>query len=183
MEIWKDIKNYDGLYQISNLGNVKSLSKKVNFKNWKTLETNYRITNEKILKNKNVKGYNTVILCKNNIKKNYRVCRLVAIAFLENNKNKSQVNHIDGNKKNDNLNNLEWNTPSENMKHAVKNKLTNYKKGEKHYSSKKVICTKTNKIYGNIKIASKEFNISPSHLSRVLRNIKTNYTTLKLLNA
>jgi hypothetical protein len=181
LEIWKDIEDYDGYYQVSNLGRVKSLSKKVNFTNWNSNINFKRRTKERILSNKKVKGYNCILLSKNNKQKNFRVCRLVAIHFIDNPLNKNQVNHIDGNKNNDNVCNLEWVTAKENMIHAKNNNLIKFYSGKEHIASKKVICTKTNKIYDNISIASKEFNISESHLSRMLRNIYTNKTTLKLL--
>ena len=95
-EIWKDIKNYEGHYQVSNLSRVKSL--------------NYNHTGkEKILKlNKDKDGYLQVTLCKNNIKKVYKVHRLVAQAFIPNPNNLPQINHKDENKTNNNVDNLEW---------------------------------------------------------------------------
>lgn len=105
-EIWKDIDGYQGLYQISNLGNVKSLKRKGS-----------RI--ERILKPYRSKhGYLNVILRINNINKNYQVHRLVMESFVDNPEKKLTVNHLDGIKSNNNLSNLEWNTYSENLKHA-----------------------------------------------------------------
>lgn len=102
-EIFKDIKGYEGLYQISNFGNVKSLKRNI------------------ILKpSSNRKGYLHIILYKNHKSKNSIIHRLVAQAFIPNPENKPQVNHIDGNKRNNNVNNLEWVTNSENQKHAFK---------------------------------------------------------------
>jgi len=102
MEIWKDIKGYEGLYQISNLGNVKSL-----FRYKKTLKPFFR------------KQYFSVNLSKNNNFKTFTVHRLVAENFIINPENKLQVNHIDGNKLNNNIDNLEWNTAKENTNHAL----------------------------------------------------------------
>lgn len=83
-EIWKDMPNYEGLYQISNLGNVKSL--------------NYNRTGEeRVLKPVKVtKGYLKVKLCKNGEVKQYIIHRLVAETFIPNTSNKEQVNHING---------------------------------------------------------------------------------------
>lgn len=109
-EIWKNIKNYEGLYQISNFGNVKSLHKIPNI----------------ILKTyKDKKGYLYVILSKNCKSKIARIHRLVAQTFISNPQNKPQVNHIDGIKSNNIVPNLEWCTNSENQKHAFKLGLQN----------------------------------------------------------
>ena len=99
MEIWKDIPGYEGVYQVSNLGNVKSLPRMVS----------------------NGKGYLCIELKDKNGK--YHFCgvhRLVAVAFIENPDNKPQINHIDGNKKNNIVENLEWCTNGENQVHAYK---------------------------------------------------------------
>ena len=112
-EIWKDIKEYKGLYQVSNLGRVKSFPRK-----------GTHTTQERILKfGKTNKDYVIVILKKNNINKAFSIHRLVAQSFIPNLENKPQVNHIDGNKKNNNVNNLEWCTNLENRQHASKNHL------------------------------------------------------------
>ena len=92
-EYWKDKKDYEGHYQVSNFGKVKSI----------------KFGKEKILKlNKDKDGYLQVTLCKNNIKKVYKVHRLVAEAFIDNPDNLPCVNHKDENKLNNNVNNLEW---------------------------------------------------------------------------
>lgn len=110
-EIWKDIPNYEGLYQVSNLGEVKSL----NYNHQKK---------SKLLKQKEQKtGYKNVTLCKKGRKKIFLVHRLVAKCFLDNYDDKLQVNHIDGNKKNNKLSNIEMVTASENQKHSYKNNL------------------------------------------------------------
>lgn len=93
MEEFKDIEGYEGIYQISNLGNVKSL----------------KFGKEKILKPvKNIKGYLYVNLRKNGKMKSMRVHRIVAQEFIENPLNLPEVNHIDENKENNKIDNLEW---------------------------------------------------------------------------
>ena len=115
MEIWETIENYEG-YQISNFGNVKSLSKKIKCKN------GFRVTKEKILKLKKTKeGYLSVQL--KNKGKHFSIHRLVALNFICNLNNKPQVNHINGIKHDNRVVNLEWCTRSENQIHAYKNKL------------------------------------------------------------
>ena len=111
-EIWKDIKNYEGIYQVSSLGNVRSLDMQV----WSG--TVYYTKKGRVLKagiNRN--GYYTVVLCKDRIQKSYDVHRLVAMTFIENNLNKKAVNHIDSNKLNNCISNLEWVTDRENNTH------------------------------------------------------------------
>lgn len=107
MEIWKDIKGYEGLYQVSNLGNVRSL----NFHREKKI---------KILKpNLKKDGYYETTLSKNSKFKWVRTHRLVAEAFIPNIYNKPQVNHINGNKLDNKAENLEWCTNQENITHAI----------------------------------------------------------------
>lgn len=110
-EIWKNVQGYEGQYQVSNLGRVKSLKRKLD---------NGRSVNEKILnsssKKKTQDGYLMVALAG----KTFRVNRLVATAFIPNPDNKSVVNHIDGDKENNRADNLEWATISENMLHAYR---------------------------------------------------------------
>jgi hypothetical protein len=178
-EIWKDIIGYEGLYQVSNLGRVKSLSRKIRYINHYNNQEYFRLTKEKIISIGKTRGYNSINLSKNGIHVTCRLCRLVAIHFIENKENKSDVNHIDGNKENDCVLNLEWNTKKENMQHAVKTGLWKPKKGSDNCGSRKVICIKTNKIYDTILDAAIDNNISSSHLSRVLRNIYVNNTTLR----
>ena len=117
-EVYKDIPNYVGLYQISNLGNVKSLQRKVKNKN------GYRIVKEKILKPYiNNCGYYCVNLRKKTNVEIKLLHRLVAENFIKNDNKLSVVNHIDGDKLNNNIENLEWCTYSHNNKEAYKRNL------------------------------------------------------------
>lgn len=115
-EVWKDIIGYEGKYQISNYGRVKSLprEKKVGY-------VNTYITPEIILKTyKSKKGYLNITLSKNGKCIDKRNHILVAQHFIPNPNNKPQVNHKDGNKLNNNVENLEWVTNDENIQHAWK---------------------------------------------------------------
>lgn len=118
-EIWKDITGYEGYYQISNFGEVKSLSKTITRKNGVKV-----FMPEKILKQTlSNPGYYSLILSKDTIKKNFRVHRLIASAFLPNTNQKKEVNHINGIKTDNRIENLEWSTSSENKIHAFKTGL------------------------------------------------------------
>ena len=115
-EIWKDIKGYEGLYQISNFARVKSLPRKRKFGN------RTRIIPETIMKvHAKPSGYKYIKLYdvpRHQITKH--IHRLVAQAFIPNPENKEDVNHIDGNKANNVVTNLEWVTRSENLLHAYR---------------------------------------------------------------
>ncbi len=124
MELWKDVIGYEGYYQISNKGNVRSLDR---------FDGVHDRRGTVIIPNLKRNGYLQVGLRKHRTRKWVGVHRLVAIHFIENPNNKPQVNHIDGNKQNNTVENLEWVTAKENQNHAVKIGLRdNMPKGEKH---------------------------------------------------
>lgn len=111
MEIWKNIEGYEGYYQVSNLGRVKSLPRG---KQWP-----YRQTHNNIRKQHIKNGYLQVNLSKDNKVKWVGVHRLVAMAFIPNPNNHPQVNHIDECKTNNVVTNLEWCTQSQNQMHGT----------------------------------------------------------------
>lgn len=117
-EIWKDIIEYKGLYQISNYGRVKALEKIV------ITEMCSYLRKEKILKpRKNRDGYMYINLRIFKNPKSYMVHRLVANAFLPKIRNKNIVNHIDFIKHNNIANNLEWCNQKENVRHSIPNMI------------------------------------------------------------
>ena len=165
MEICKDIKGYEGLYQVSNLGNVKSL--------------NYNRTGkERILNSlKNKDNYLCVVLCKDGKGESYLVHRLVAEAFLPKVEGKTHVDHINSDRQNNNVNNLRWCTNKENHNFELARKhKSEAKKGEKsylygktgalHHRSKAVLCVENGKIYGSTMEAERKMGIAHESISK-----------------
>ena len=113
-EIFKDIKGYEGIYQISNLGRVKSLERK-KWNRWSFYQKK-----EKILKGRNQKGWLKVRLYKDGIGRNYLIHRLVLFAFVG--ESDLDINHKNFNRSDNRLNNLEYCTKKENVYHSIKNK-------------------------------------------------------------
>ena len=127
-EIWKWVVGYEGRYQVSNLGRVRS---------WINTQANKQET-PKILKCFLRRGYPSFDFFKNGKQKNFYVHRLVALNFIPNPENKKEVNHINGIKTDNRAINLEWVTPKENIRHAWNTGLSsvaNYS-SEKHYLAK-----------------------------------------------
>ena len=117
-EIWKEIKNYEGFYEVSSLGRARSLTRYIKQKNNSKKKIAGKIL--KPIPNKN--GYLMVTLSKDCKGKRYFVHRLVADAFILNKNNKKEVNHIDENPKNNKVNNLEWVTHLENSNYGTRGK-------------------------------------------------------------
>lgn len=163
MELWKDIPNFEGLYQASSLGNIRSI---------------YRY--KKVLKQtKSKNGYLKVMLCANKKRKLISVHRLIAMTFLENFDINLQANHKNGIKTDNKVENLEMVTPSENIRHSFKNGLQKAKYGENHplyrkYGKDNKTSKKVNqydmqgnfiKTWDSIKDVERELNINNSNIS------------------
>lgn len=151
-EIWADIPEYEGLYQVSNTGKVKSL----NYNKKKDYHKELKL-------NINKHGYVQVHLSKNGYKKIYTVHRLVAITFIPNPNNYPVINHIDGNKQNNIISNLEWCTIDYNSQHAVENNLIKTK--DDSIKAVKVVCLNTGEIFNSIKSAAEQYNINQHDIS------------------
>ena len=149
--MWKDIKNYEGLYTIDENGNIKNSKgelRKVNY-----------------AKN----GYCIIDLYKNNIRKTHFVHRLVAEMFIPNPNNYKVINHKDGDKTNNNINNLEWCTYSHNLVHAINNKLR-----RNTYEYQSVLSIEEVREIPKLV----EWGLSKSEIARVL---KVNISTIKAI--
>ena len=154
-EIWKDIQGYEELYQVSNLGRVKSLDKYDKHNRFK------RGKIKAICDNGN--GYCVVNLKVDGKQKSRTVHRLVATAFIPNPKNLPEINHIDGNKKNNNVSNLEWCDRRHNATHAVQNKLST------EFGQRKVICVELNKEFNSVTEAENWVGVKGSRISNVCK--------------
>lgn len=120
MEVWKDVVGYEGIYEVSNKGRVRTHKNKTTY----TKRHGVRKWRQIILKNKNPKGRDVrVALWKDGKHKDFLVHRLVAYAFIPQIEGKTSINHIDGNPKNNNVENLEWCDHRDNNNHAFDNGL------------------------------------------------------------
>lgn len=137
-EIWRDIKGYEGSYQVSTLGEVRNL----------------RTNPPRLLKPwRHPAGYVCVTLSQDSKKTKHLVHRIVAEAFLPNPENKPQVNHKNGDKSDNNVNNLEWCSGLENSRHSA------YTLGNESTKAKRpVVCLDTLQVFPSISEAARAVN-------------------------
>lgn len=170
-EIWKNIEGFRGVYEVSNLGRVRSKDHFVKLRG-----NHQRIQYGRVLKNNlNAKGYFCVTLVFENQKSlTSRINRLVAMAFIPNPENKPMVNHINGIKTDNRVENLEWCTAKENVNHAIKTGLLNpifsnaSRNAENKTSSVRIIDDNSGKIYESIREASISLHVNKSTIRRWL---------------
>jgi len=176
LEEWRDIPDYEGLYQASDLGRIKGLDRVLNFNKFKTKQWKGIVLSQGNLKNRR---YLRVFLQKDGIKKEITVHRLVALTFIPNPENKPQVNHIgrfvdnkEGNRLDNRVVSLEWCTISENQIHAIEKGLKKVTKGDdcswSKLTEKEVLeIRKIGKTIKGVDL-SKKYNVSTALISMVL---------------
>lgn len=158
MEIWKDITGYENLYQISSLGNVKSLG-----------NGNSNNSKERILKpNKLKNGYLQVALYKNN-QKWYKIHRLVASEFIENPNNYPIINHKNEIKTDNRVENLEWCDTLYNRNYGTTNRRITESNTNNPKISKQVLCVETGVIYPSTHQVERELGFANTHISNACR--------------
>lgn len=137
-EVWRPITGYEGLYEVSNMGRVKSVARRV-YCPCVLGDGDTRAVPERILKNDLRNQYYSATLNKDGKAKVFRVHRLVASAFIgEAPSPTHQINHIDGNKLNNVVSNLEWVTPKENTEHAIRTGLRAEHESEETKEKKRI---------------------------------------------
>lgn len=171
MEIWKDIQDYEGLYQVSNYGAVRSIDRTVRFGR----KLKGKILSQSVEKD----GYFVVNLSKNGKTKSFRVHRLVAMAFITNANGYKEINHKDEKKQNNCVENLEWCDTKYNINYGERNNLVSRAlSGEKSYNHKltNVQVEEIRKTYKrrskdfNMQKLSKKYGVSLTHISRIINN-------------
>ena len=157
-EIWKPVKNFERLYTVSNTGKVKN------------------IKNNKILKERDLRGYKRVSLYENKKGHDKRIHRLVGEAFIDNPGNKPEINHKDKNRSNNNVNNLEWVTSKENSDHKNKDGVGDIYKNENNGNAKlsNIDCTKIINADDSINntTLAKEYNVSRTQIRRIRKGLQ-----------
>lgn len=174
IEEWRPIVRYEGLYEISNLGRVKSLERIVTYtrreRNGRVHEVNQHVKETFVKLGRRKDGYADVPLSKNGVTTLHCVHRLLAEAWIPNPNNYNYVNHKDLDKTNNSLDNLEWISCQGNVIHAVT-----------CYSNPQAIpiyCKETDLVYASIGQCERELGLSSGTVTKILRNLVSSSYTL-----
>jgi hypothetical protein len=173
-EEWRDVVGYEGYYQVSNLGRVRSVDRRI-------IDS---FGNERFYKGKPLKpslkstGYYSVALCKDGNKDTAAIHRLVATAFLESDSNHTYIDHIDGDRTNNKLSNLRWCTQKENLKYAAEAGSIDQSRiaraGKRYISKHKMgghltrVLRSDGKIYPSVREAARDLGVTASSVYKVL---------------
>ena len=159
-EMWRKVKGYEGLYEVSSTGQVRSIGRNT--------------TRGKMLSPAKIESGLQVVLRDKGRDKNYLIHRLVAEAFIPNTENKKTVNHIDGNRYNNSLSNLEWATHSENIKHSHEVLDREYQAYGENNANSLTVSQYDKKgrlwgVYGSVNEAARQNDISFSNIAKCAR--------------
>ena len=157
MEVWRDVRGYEGLYQVSTFGRVRSLDRTIHGVRYGQAWSSTRKGRE-MCPNTDKDGYKTIKLCSEGRVSRWRVHRLVALAFIPNPEDKPQINHINGHKADNRVENLEWATNSENTLHKFKVLKCRASR------VKETVCLDTMKVYPTATAAARECGVDISHV-------------------
>lgn len=192
IELWADIRGYNGLYKISNSGKVLSLEREFIKSNGRRAYFPQRLLSQ-FLRGSGKKKYLGVKLCKGGIETTMSVHVLVATYFVDGHFHGAQVNHDDGNKLNNASNNLSWTTNSGNQLHAYKHglnkvseksikKLIERSSGSNSHKAIPIIDKNTGKKYPTIRQAAKENGINENKLYAWVTGRNKNPSSLEIFN-
>jgi hypothetical protein len=174
MEKWRDVIGYEGFYQVSNTGKIRSCDRPVKQRNNSIQIKRGRVLSPAL----NKSGYVICALSKDNKLSSYPVHRLVAMAWLRfPPPGMYEINHIDGNKQNNDVYNLEWSNRHNNLLHAIKLGLMKYNRGENHHNSKflnsEMQSIMEQRLAGATLVSlGKKYNVFPSTIARITQRQK-----------
>lgn len=154
-EVWKDISDYEGLYQVSNLGNVRSLDRIVK----RATSPDYMLKGKILKPIDNGRGYKMVCFCRDGIVKREYVHRIVAKTFIPNPHNLPEINHRDENTNNNRADNLEWCDRKSNVNYGNRANKYGVSRG------KPVVCIETGIVYHGVREATRQTGIHASDIS------------------
>lgn len=163
-EIWKPIEGYDGRYEVSTIGRVRSVPREVLYSAGYTRKNEGRVLKQAEKSKNSDCNYYVVSLSKDNVAKSVFVHRLVAEQFLERKPECNFVNHIDGDKHNNCVENLEWTTPRGNKLHAIYTGLD-----VPNYGIRRIYCLTNGEVYPSVSEAARKLKLDGSSISKVCR--------------